>query len=71
MKKAYFYIKGLFNESQIGDGATYQIALSSFKYDSISQLTADFFSQANPAFVDPSTNWGFSEHKSTRVIWEG
>lgn len=61
MKKAYFYIKGLFNESQIGDGATYQIALSSFNYDSISQLTADFFSQSNPAFVDPSTNWGFSD----------
>ena len=61
MKKAYFYIKGLFNESQIGDGATYQIALSSFNYDSINQLTADFFSQSNPAFVDPSTNWGFSD----------
>ena len=61
MKKAYFYIKGLFNESQISDGATYQIALSSFNYDSISQLTADFFSQSNPAFVDPSTNWGFSD----------
>ena len=61
MKKAYFYIKGLFNESQISDGATYQIALSSFNYDSISQLTADFFSQSNPAFVDPLTNWGFSD----------
>jgi len=61
MKKAYFYIKGLFNESQINDGATYQIYLQSFKYDTINQLTADFYSQLNSAYVDPLTNWGFSD----------
>ena len=61
MKKAYFYIKGLFNESQINDGATYSITLNSFNYDSISQLTADFYSQSNTAFVVPLTNWGFSD----------
>ena len=61
MKKGYFYIKGLFNESQINDGATYSFSLASFKYDSISQLTTDFFSQSNLSFVDPSANWGFSD----------
>ena len=60
MKKGYFYIKGLFNESQINDGATYSISLNSFTYNSINQLTTAFFSQSNSASINPSTNWGFS-----------
>ena len=61
MKKGYFYIKGLFNESQINDGSTYSISLATFKYDSITQLTSAFLSQVNYSFNIPSTNWGFSD----------
>ena len=61
MKKGYFYIKGLFNESQINDGNEYLCTIHELQVGGINKLTSDFFSETTNNFEIPATNWEFSD----------
>ena len=65
--KAYFSIAGLFDEVKYNTGKTVQLELKSIKVDNVEQLTAAFFSEIIPSFVDPHSGnaWEFASCTQT------
>jgi hypothetical protein len=62
-EKAYFSLAQLFDDVKFDNGQTVQLTLSSIKVAGVEQLTAAFFAEVIPAFINPHTTnlWEFGD----------